>query len=342
MEANHRGGPSLGMVPGTHEHRYEDEAYIGSPGGVKENSPTIRLGWVQARLLELLAQLGVRDFNLTEAARYLGVDVRRLHQAITYLVKRNIVARLRRGWYKVLVDPWELLKAAVVQGPNSSKAGGVKENDGTRSVVRGSSIVSTVAGLFFDNVRGVTWSGSYVLGDRGRVLSREDLGRFFKVSYGEVGVSTGTSLFDGLGILVVYYGCKWFGLEYICSDWVEWRPPRGFYSRHGVVEAVNIVRSKVLPYGFGLIGRAAAIVGAPMDRFKATLYGLARQLYLALRPSSNSNSSCRAPAVEPNGDGFTVCFNCPSVLYRRLINAARAARRDWNDIVVEILSGVLP
>lgn len=88
------------------------------------------------------------------------------------------------------------------------------------------------------------------------------------------------------------------------------------------------------------------LVGAPVDKLRAAVYGLARGVYLALRPSSNSsnsNSSCRAPSVELNGDGsYTVCFNCPPVLYRRLINSARAARRDWNSIVVEILSGVLP
>jgi hypothetical protein len=267
-----------------HVNRVSDEAYIGSPGSVKENSAaTTRLGWVQARLLELLARLGVRDFNLSEAARVLDVDVRRLHQAVAYLMKRNIIARLRRGWYKVLVDPWELLKAAVVQGPNSSRAGGVKENHGTRSAVGVGSALSVV-GVFFDNVRGYTWGGFYVHGDRGRVLGRGDLGRFMEVSYGEVSVATGTRLFEGLGVLVVYFRCKGFGPYTICSDWVEWRPPRGFYKQHSVVGAVSVVRSKVLPFGFGLIARSGVVVGAGLERFRAALYGLARRLYLVVGP----------------------------------------------------------
>jgi hypothetical protein len=327
-----------------HVYGVVGEAYKGSGEGVKENSPT-RLGWVQYKLLELLARMGVRDFNLSEVARILGIDVRRLHQAIAYLVRRHLVARIRRGWYKVLVDPWELLQRIVVQGPNSQRVKeSVKENHGTRSGAVRAGGVSTV-GLFFDNVRGYTFAGSYISGDRGRVLGREDLVRFARISYAEVSVATGTRLFEGLGSVTIYFKCKYHGREYVCSDWVEWRPPRGFYSRYSVVEAVNLYRSRVLPYGFGLLGRAAGIVGAPLDRLRAALHGLARQVYLALRPKPGSSGSngCRAPSVEPNGDGsFNVCFRCPPVLYRRLINSARAAGRDWNDIIVEVLSGVLP
>ena len=330
-------------MPGTSEYdRISDEGYRLNGESVKESSG-FRAGWVQTVLTKHLAQQGVREFNLTITARELGIDVRRLYQAVVYLLRRRIVAKIKPGWYRFLVDPWELLKNIVVQGPNSSKAGGVKENHGTRSTGR-AGVVST-AGLFFDNVRGVTWSGSYVPGDRGRVLGRGDLGRFVRISYSELAVATGTRLFDGLGSLTVYFDCKDSGPHTICSDWVEWRPPKGFYKQHSIVDAVNIFRSKVLPYAFGLAARSGVIAKANLERFKATLYGLARQVYLAIRPRPGSSSSngCRAPSVEVNGDGsFTVCFNCPPTLWRRLINSARAARRDWNDIIVEVLSGVLP
>jgi hypothetical protein len=146
-------------------------------------------------------------------------------------------------------------------------------------------------GLFFDNVRGYTFAGSYVHGDRGRVLGRGDFGRFARVSYAEVSVATGTGLFEGLGVLVVYYACKWRGLEYVCSDWVEWRPPSGFYRRRSVVEAVNVFRGRVLPFGFGLLGRSGVVVGVGLERFRSSLYGLARQLYLALRSGRGGSSS---------------------------------------------------
>jgi hypothetical protein len=259
------------------------ETYKGNGGGVKENSG-FRAGWVGAKLLEHLALTGVREFNLTITAREIGVDVRRLYQTVAYFVRRHVMARVRRGWYRILVDPWELLQRIIVQGPNAQrvKERGVKENHGTRSVVRGSNAISIV-GLFFDNVRGCTWAGSYVHGDRGRVLGRGDLGRFARVGYAEVSVATGTGLFEGLGVFVVYYACKWYGVEYVCSDWVEWRPPSGFYRRYGVVEAVNVFRSRVLPYVFGLAGRSGVVVGVSGERFRAALYGLARQVYLALR-----------------------------------------------------------
>ena len=339
---------------GSRVDRDADEAFKLNGESVKENT-SFRAGWVGALLLKHLALTGTREFNLSITAREIGVDVRRLYQTVTYLIKRHIAARIRRGWYKLLVDPWELLQRIVVQGPNAQKAKeSVKENDGTRSgaVRGGGGCVGGVVGLFFDNVRGYAWAGGYVRGDRdggggrGRVLGRGDLGRFARISYAEVSVATGTRLFEGLGSVTIYFKCKSYGSYVVCSDWVEWRPPRGFYRRHSIVEAVNVFRSRVLPYGFGLLGRAAAIAGASVERLRAALYGLARSIYLSLRPGSGTGDSngCRAPSVEFNGDNgsFTVCFKCPPTLYRRLINSARVARRDWNDIIVEILSGVLP
>jgi hypothetical protein len=324
---------------GTDSRVYEngDEAFKFNGESVKDKA---RVGALQYRILRMLAESGLRQFSLHEVWRTLNVDRRRAHQAIAHLLRRGIVARVARGLYRLLVDPWELLGRAVVQGPNGRS---VKDSDGTRFVGRAGVVVSSV-GLCFDNVRGYTWAGSYVPGDRGRVLGREDLGRFYKISYAEVSVATGTGLFEGLGSLTIYYKCKWYGLEYICSDWVEWRPPRSFYKQHSVVEAVDVYRSKVLPYAFGLAARSGVVVRAPVDRFRAALHGLARSVYLAIRPKPGSSNGCRAPAVEFNGgDGsFSVCFKCPPTLYRRLINSARAAGRDWNSIVVEVLSGVLP
>jgi hypothetical protein len=261
-----------------HVGRVSDEGYIGSPGGVKDRA---RVGALQYRILKLLAESGLRQFTLHELWKTLKVDRRRVHQAIAYLLRRGIVARVARGLYRLLVDPWELLAKAVVQGPNGR---GVKDSDGTRSgAVCGGGVVSGVVGLFFDNVRGYVLSGSYVGGDRGGVLGRGDLGRFVRVSYSEVTVATGTSLFEGLGSVTVYFDCKFGGPYVICSDWVEWRPPGGFYKRYGVVEATSIYRSRVLPYVFGLVGRAGVVAGAGFERFRVALYGLARQLYLALR-----------------------------------------------------------
>ena len=283
-----------GMGSRVYENR--DEGYKGIVGSVKDKA---RVGVLQYQILKLLAESGLRQFTLAELWRSLGVDRRRAHQAIAHLLRRGIVARVARGLYRLLVDPWELLGRAVVQGPS---AGSVKDSDGTRSVVVG--VVGSVGGgvgLFFDNVRGYVWSGGYVGGDRGRVLGRGDLVRFASISYAEVGVATGTRLFDGLGVFVVYYGCKWFGLEYVCSDWVEWRPSSGFYGRRSVVDGVGVFRSRVLPYGFGLVARASDIIGVSVDRLRSSLYGLARRLYLGLR--SRPGSSGFDPGVGVSGDG---------------------------------------
>jgi hypothetical protein len=267
-----------------------DEAYKGIIGSVKDKT---RVGALQYSILKLLAESGLRQFSLLELWKSLKVDRRRVHQAIVYLLRRGIVARVARGLYRLLVDPWELLSNAIIQGPNGK---GVKDSDGTRSVVVG--VVGSVGGgvgLFFDNVRGYVWSGGYVGGDRGRVLGRGDLVRFVRVSYGELTVATGTGLFDGLGSVTIYFDCKALGAYEVCSDWVEWRPPSGFYKRHGVVEAVSVYRSRVLPYTFGLVGRSGVIVRAGLDRFRSALYGLARRVYLALRPGSGGFGGCGAP-----------------------------------------------
>jgi hypothetical protein len=335
---------------GSHDKRDGFEVYKLNEEGVKERAG-FRAGRVEYKLLSWLAETGLRRFNLTEAARSIGEDVRRVYQSIVYLMKRAILAREARGWYRVLVDPWELLRNIIIQGPNAREAKeGVKENHGTRSEGRaGTKSSDGVVGLFFDNVRGCSVAGEYIRGDRdggggrSRVLSREDLVRFSRISYAEVSIATGTSLFRDLGSLTIYFKCKFNGPYEVCSDWVEWRPPRGFYSKHGIVGAVGVFRSRVLPYAFGLVGRAAAIAGAPLDRLRGSLYGLARSVYLALRPSSSDSGDCGAPAVGPNGDGgYSVCFRCPPTLYRRLLDSARVARRDWSDLVVEILSSVLP
>jgi hypothetical protein len=261
-----------------HVSGLSDEAYIGSPGSVKDKA-SFRLGALQYSILKLLAESGLRQFTLSEIWKALKVDRRRVHQAIAYLLRRGIIARVARGLYRLLVDPWELLQRAVVQGPNGR---GVKDSDGTRSAVCVVAGCVGVVGLFFDNVRGYTWAGLYVAGDRGRVLGRGDLGWFVRISYGELAVATGTRLFDGLGSVTVYFGCKAYGPYTICSDWVEWRPPSGFYRRRSVVEVTSIYRSRVLPYVFGLVGRAGVVVGASGERFRAALYGLARRVFLAV------------------------------------------------------------
>jgi hypothetical protein len=111
---------------------------MGFGGSVKEKAG-FRAGRVQYKLLSWLASTGLRRFNLTEATRSIGEDVRRVHQAIACLVKRIILAREARG--------------------------SVKENHGTRSGVVRASGMSAV-GLFFDNVRGYALAGGYVHGDR--------------------------------------------------------------------------------------------------------------------------------------------------------------------------------
>jgi biotin operon repressor len=131
---------STGM---SHVYENGDEAYKLSDGSVKDTS--FRVGALQYSILKLLAEHGLRQFTLHELWKALGVDRRRVYQAILYLVRRGVMVRIARGLYRLLVDPWELLGRAVIQGPNGR---GVKDNHGTTPSMRAKpSLDIAVAGL---------------------------------------------------------------------------------------------------------------------------------------------------------------------------------------------------
>jgi len=259
------------------------EVYKLNRGAVKETT-SIYMGPIEYSVIEYCVETGVYTFTPAHIVEYLIAKGyakkedkdklhKRVHDAIRRLMRRGLVVKISHGFYRLLLNPEKMVNMKTASLPSLVKIKeGVKETHGTREPHgRG--------GVFLDNVRG--WRGGvFVGGDRGRVLGFGDLVFFDSVSYSEFAVATGTDLLEGLGLIAVYYACKSGpGGVTVCSDWVEWRPPRGFVKRFGVFNARRFFVNVVLPRVFGLVGRAGVIVGVSFKFMNRWLYVLARSLH---------------------------------------------------------------
>jgi hypothetical protein len=260
---------------------------------VKDNAT--RLGELEYSILSTILESGLVYFALHDVWKRINADRRRVHDALKRLCNRNIVERVGRGFYRLLVPPerlGELLSTAVINSPPSKN--GLRPRDGlikapsSRAVkdiprTREPRGVGCAVGVFLDNVRGWTWWGSYVHGDRGALREWGDLSAFESVSYAELSIATGTSRLSGRGAVVLYYDCKEVRSGVVCaSDRVEWRPPKGFVKKYGVPYALRVLREEVLPSAFGVLSRALLVANSPLSRVRAELYRLAREVYFAL------------------------------------------------------------
>jgi len=259
------------------------EVYKLNRGAVKETD-SVNLGPMEYSIIEYCVEIGVYTFTPAHIVEYLIAKGyakkedkaklhRRVHDAIKRLMRRGLVVKISHGYYRLLLNPEKMVNVKTASLPSLVKIKeGVKETHGTREP-------HGFVGVFLDNVRG--WRGGvFVPGDRGRVLGFGDLVFFSRVSYGEFAVATGSRVFQGLGQVVVYYNCKSGpGGVTICSDWVEWRPPRGFVRSNGVFNARRFFVNVILPRVFGLVGRAGVIAGVPFKFMNRWLYVLARSLH---------------------------------------------------------------
>jgi len=230
-------------------------AYKLYSGPVNDNASSS--GWLgpqEFKVLNAVFQLGLVRFSPKELG--LDMDRRNLHHILKRLVSRGILKKLARGLYQVSADLTKVLTFSKVRRLNGSQ----RQPDGTSppasGFVVGGSLVGGFSGgcclsvfgfgfpgveLFFDNVRGFVGSGVYVCGDRGRTLSWGSLGLFSSVSYAEVGVRVfNEGVLDVLdGKVVIYSNASDLVRYGRASVRVEWRPPRGFVRRNGVLAAVR-------------------------------------------------------------------------------------------------------
>gem|GEM_PF-6019100 len=208
------------------------------------------LGPLEHAVLSRVLELGLSVFRPRELG--LGVDRRRVWDALQRLVRRGVLERVSRGVYRVVADLGQVLGLRVRRLPGKDRAG---EGDGTRGAVGawcgsagfagagGSRPRSCglyrcglcgVEGPFLDNVRGVSVSGRVVRGDRGRVRRLSELVFFEGVSYAEVLYRVRGAWFPGH--LVLYSNALQDGE----AVRVEWRPPRGYVKRNGLGSAIRM------------------------------------------------------------------------------------------------------
>ena len=242
--------------------------------------------------------------------------LKRIPDICKRLVGRGILARIRHGFYRAIVRV-EDLKAKLVSkvnsgslikipkpkpnpdpkpSPNSKPSKGnpdppnmgSKETDGTSPPM----FSGCVSSVFLDNVRGFRFDG-FVHGDRGRVLCFGDLYRFNSVSYAEVSIPSYTRFFDGLGVVILYFGGK--VVECLSnpachgrveSDWFEWRPPSGFYGSHSVLDARRVLRERVIPYALAIVLRVAVCSGVSLARLAQVVWAFHRELYYFIKRRS--------------------------------------------------------
>jgi len=199
-----------------------------------------------------LLELGLTVFTPRELG--LGVDRRRLWDALQRLTARGILQRVSRGVYRVTTDIAKVLSLRVRRLNGHPVKDSPKESDGTRVGFAGrvagrAGVVggSVVEGPLFDNVRGVSVSGVYRCGDRGRVLGSAELVFFGRVSYAEV--LWRVRGFTVPGLLAVYTNASQDGEALR----IEWRPSRGFVRRNGLGSALRMYWEVVLVVARALV-----------------------------------------------------------------------------------------
>jgi len=222
------------------------------------------LGDLEHEVLAHLAELELDADSLTSIARSIGADVRRVHDSLKKLVKRGFVEKVKRGWYRMteagkralielpvrrlskLSKPSRQLRS---EGPDGREAErrassndppGLAGAEGFSSQNLSSRFGEPLfGGLFLDNLR--CWSsGRYRQLPRDRVLDLADLVLASnKVSYFEVGYWVRNIFLDGF---VAVYTNPEDGL----SARVEWRPPKNYVKRNGVVSTLRFSKQELI------------------------------------------------------------------------------------------------
>ena len=216
---------------------YKPNVFLGS---VKETSRVDEkwVGDLEYRVLSVMVEVAHAVY-LREIAKRLGVNSRRVYDALKRLMARGFVRKVARGLYELCVSVRDVacLRVRNLGGRVTAvKENSRKVNDTRVSLGCGFGFVS---GPFFDNVRGYCGLG-YVGGDRGGVVEARELVRFNSISYAEVLYRVRG--LKGVGCLVVYSNEKQDG----GAVRVEWRPPKGYVKCNGVASAVRMYWEQVL------------------------------------------------------------------------------------------------
>jgi DNA-binding MarR family transcriptional regulator len=192
----------------------------------------------QFRIMNHLFIYG-RD-TLTNIARAINKDPRRVYDALKRLIERCLVEKDEKKLYRLTELGLKMLaKVRVVNLSKKSKGEGNVESQGKRDGTTPDDGCGGVGyvGRFFDNVMGYV-GDSFVRSGRDSLLT--SLAGFDKLSYFEV-----THLVRGFnvdGIVVIYVNEGDVGRFGSCVVRVEWRPPGGVVSSNPPASVLRLSR----------------------------------------------------------------------------------------------------
>ena len=279
------------------------------------SAPDPWLGPLECCILSYALKKGSVPFTPSDVAGALKVDVRSAWQSLRKLSRRGYVRRVAWGWYKLAADPDWLAKLPV-RPVAALSLGSAKESPkaahGTRgpraharhtvwpalppTVLPPGPLNLTFSDMVYDNVRGYTHEGRYVEGDRGRVLRREDLVFFDRVSYLEPGY-----IIDGLRlpdhtVFVVYANYSAYGPGRAKA---ELRPPSGYVKEYGAAAAARFFHEVGAVVAYALAD--LTLTEGPPDVAR----WLRRQLRALLdrAEAREAASAAWAPALAPGAAG---------------------------------------
>jgi len=253
---------------------YKDNSLVSGANdraNIYTNNTSIWIGVREQRVLEAVLRLGKKRVTIAEVAREANMDRRDVFQTFKKFMNRGFVTKIVRGLYEFVVDVAQLLSVAKVRDPRSKPKWSERQADGTRIFNGGGSGVNGVSGnsgvgdngvkvssvsnsvssslgssveLYFDNVRGYSAGGRYVDGDRDRTLSWWQVNSLYeKVTYAEVGRRVfGSDPYGDVldGVVVIYTNISDVRRYNKPSIRVEYRPPRGYVKRNGLVSTVKL------------------------------------------------------------------------------------------------------
>ena len=234
------------------------------------------LGDLEYAILSHYVGSGFAVDSLSSIARSVGVDVRRVYDAVKRLVSRGFLERVRRGTYRLTEAGGKALVKLGVRRLSGRVRQGKPDGTGGATALPAALPSSRAlpggrpayGGAFYDNVRYYV-GGVYQRTGRDEVMSPRDLSVADSVSYLEVGYWV-RNLVVG-GVVVVYSN---LGDGYATR--VEWRPPRGYVKENGVASTLRLAKRE-LASAF----RAVAIVLGEVlsPRELSGLYGWLSQLW---------------------------------------------------------------
>lgn len=101
-------------------------------------------------------------------------------------------------------------------------------------------VIKTHGFIYLDNIRGYTYTHQYLQSNKDTLLTPAQATAIFeRITYAEISILTAKKHMRRRGRVIIYHDRVKVNNDFIESDKVEWRPPRGYYKKHTVIDAIK-------------------------------------------------------------------------------------------------------